>query len=68
MERFGRRTPLIIGGLWQSAWLFVYAIAGTVRDPLTDQGIGKREFFRFETFRALSTFRSVLISILLWQS
>ncbi|GAA5998918.1 hypothetical protein JCM5350_005490 [Sporobolomyces pararoseus] len=41
MERFGRRTPLIIGGLWQSAWLFVYAIAGTVRDPLTDQGIGK---------------------------
>lgn len=43
MERFGRRTPLIIGGLWQSAWLFVYAIAGTVRDPLTDQGIGKRE-------------------------
>ncbi|GAA5887468.1 hypothetical protein JCM16303_003426 [Sporobolomyces ruberrimus] len=41
MERFGRRTPLIIGGLWQSGWLFVYAIAGTVRDPLTDQGIGK---------------------------
>ncbi|GAA5914769.1 sugar porter family MFS transporter [Sporobolomyces salmoneus] len=41
MERFGRRTPLIIGGLWQSAWLFVYAIAGTVRDPITDQGIGK---------------------------
>jgi len=43
MERFGRRTPLIIGGLWQSAWLFVYGAAGTARDPLTDQGIGKRE-------------------------
>ncbi|GAA5825400.1 hypothetical protein JCM5353_003617 [Sporobolomyces roseus] len=41
MERFGRRTPLIIGGLWQSAWLFVYGAAGTARDPLTDQGIGK---------------------------
>ncbi|GAA5928840.1 sugar porter family MFS transporter [Sporobolomyces koalae] len=41
MERFGRRTPLIIGGLWQSAWLFVYAAAGTARDPLVDKGIGK---------------------------
>ncbi|KAL7412749.1 general substrate transporter [Mrakia frigida] len=41
LERFGRRKPLIIGGLWQSGWLFVYAIAGTIRDPLNDQGIGK---------------------------
>ena len=43
MERFGRRNPLIIGGIWCSAWLFVYGAAGTARDPLTDQGIGKRE-------------------------
>lgn len=41
MERFGRRVPLIIGGLWQSFWLFVFAAAGTAKDPTTDQGIGK---------------------------
>lgn len=40
MERFGRRWPLIIGGLWQSAWLFVFAAAGTARDPETNQNIG----------------------------
>lgn len=43
MERFGRRRPLIIGGLWQSAWLFIFAAAGTAKDPTTDKGIGKRE-------------------------
>ncbi|TFK80912.1 general substrate transporter [Polyporus arcularius HHB13444] len=41
MERFGRRYPLIIGGVWQSIWLFVFAAAGTARDPTTDKGIGK---------------------------
>lgn len=41
MERFGRRIPLMVGGIWQSAWLIVYATAGTVRDPQTDEGIGK---------------------------
>ncbi|GAA5867215.1 hypothetical protein JCM8547_003121 [Rhodosporidiobolus lusitaniae] len=41
MERFGRRRPLIIGGLWQSAWLIVYATAGTVKDPQEDEAIGK---------------------------
>lgn len=40
MEKFGRRRPLIIGGLWQSAWLFVFAIAGTVKDPAQSQNIG----------------------------
>jgi SP family sugar:H+ symporter-like MFS transporter len=40
MERFGRRRPLIIGGLWQSAWLFVFAAAGTAGDPETES-IGK---------------------------
>ncbi|EJT97364.1 general substrate transporter [Dacryopinax primogenitus] len=33
MERFGRRWPLIIGGAWQSAWLFVFAAAGTAASP-----------------------------------
>ena len=28
MEKFGRRLPLIYGGLWQAAWLFVFAAAG----------------------------------------
>ncbi|KAH6905226.1 general substrate transporter [Coprinopsis sp. MPI-PUGE-AT-0042] len=41
MERFGRRLPLIFGGIWQSIWLFVFAAAGTARDPSIDQGIGK---------------------------
>jgi SP family sugar:H+ symporter-like MFS transporter len=41
--QFGRRIPLIIGGIWQSAWLFVFAAAGTARDPRLpeNQGIGK---------------------------
>ncbi|KAH6901496.1 monosaccharide transporter [Coprinopsis sp. MPI-PUGE-AT-0042] len=41
MERFGRRLPLILGGIWQSFWLFVFAAAGTARDPSTDPAIGK---------------------------
>jgi SP family sugar:H+ symporter-like MFS transporter len=40
MERFGRRWPLIIGGLWQSIWLFVFASVGTAKDPATDPAIG----------------------------
>ncbi|EPS96784.1 hypothetical protein FOMPIDRAFT_1053016 [Fomitopsis schrenkii] len=41
METYGRRMPLIIGGIWQSIWLFVFAAAGTAKDPSTDEGIGK---------------------------
>jgi len=41
MEKFGRRRPLIVGGLWQSAWLFVFASAGTAKDPTTNPNIGK---------------------------
>ncbi|ETW76473.1 MFS sugar transporter [Heterobasidion irregulare TC 32-1] len=41
MERFGRRGPLIVGGLWQSAWLFVFAAAGTAKVPSENPGIGK---------------------------
>ncbi|KAI6001950.1 general substrate transporter [Pisolithus albus] len=41
MERFGRRLPLICGGVWQSVWLFVFASAGTAVDPTTHAGIGK---------------------------
>ena len=40
MERFGRRRPLIFGGLWQSAWLFVFAAAGTAIDPAGSKAIG----------------------------
>ncbi|KAM0747646.1 hypothetical protein T439DRAFT_93472 [Meredithblackwellia eburnea MCA 4105] len=40
MERFGRRVPLIIGGVWQSMWLFVFAAAGTAKDPQNDKNIG----------------------------
>ncbi|KAI0820915.1 general substrate transporter [Trametes gibbosa] len=41
MEKFGRRMPLIIGGIWQSIWLFIFAAAGTAKDPTKDEGIGK---------------------------
>jgi hypothetical protein len=41
--QFGRRWPLIIGGIWQSIWLFVFAAAGTARDPTVDGNIGARE-------------------------
>ncbi|KAH9850449.1 general substrate transporter [Lenzites betulinus] len=40
MEKFGRRMPLIIGGIWQSIWLFVFAAAGTAKDPTQDKAIG----------------------------
>ncbi|KAI0781709.1 general substrate transporter [Irpex lacteus] len=40
MERFGRRMPLILGGIWQSAWLFVFAAAGTAKDPQSNKNIG----------------------------
>ncbi|EJC99120.1 general substrate transporter [Fomitiporia mediterranea MF3/22] len=41
MERYGRRIPLIVGGLWQSAWLFVFAAAGTAKNPRDNPEIGK---------------------------
>ncbi|KAF3938741.1 hypothetical protein ABW19_dt0206680 [Dactylella cylindrospora] len=33
IERYGRRKPLIIGGLWQCAWLIVFAVVGSEGDP-----------------------------------
>ncbi|KAH9946744.1 general substrate transporter [Amylocystis lapponica] len=41
MEKFGRRLPLIVGGVWQSVWLFVFAAAGTAKDPTSNPNIGK---------------------------
>ncbi|KAK6359213.1 hexose transporter hxt1 [Orbilia brochopaga] len=32
IERYGRRRPLIIGGLWQCAWLIVFAAVGSEAD------------------------------------
>ncbi|BGP16183.1 hypothetical protein JCM10213_001399 [Rhodosporidiobolus nylandii] len=40
MERFGRRIPLIIGGVWQGIWLIIYGAAGTAKDPAEDKSIG----------------------------
>jgi hypothetical protein len=55
--QFGRRKPLIIGGLWQSAWLFVFAAAGTAGDPENDKKIGQRERLvsYFRGFQDLTT-------------
>lgn len=33
VEKFGRRGPLIIGALWQAAWLAVFASMGTALNP-----------------------------------
>ncbi|KAF8225461.1 hypothetical protein L208DRAFT_1425435 [Tricholoma matsutake] len=41
MQRYGRRIPLIVGGLWQSTWLFVFATAGTLKVPQDNPAIGK---------------------------
>ncbi|KAF9265008.1 general substrate transporter [Marasmius fiardii PR-910] len=41
MEKYGRRIPLIVGGVWQSLWLFVFAAAGTaVSNPQDNHTIG----------------------------
>lgn len=39
--QYGRRIPLMLGGVWQSAWLFVFAAAGTAKVPQNNPGIGK---------------------------
>ncbi|KAJ9113075.1 hypothetical protein QFC20_001962 [Naganishia adeliensis] len=41
MGRFGRRWPLIIGGIWQAAWLFVFAGVGTAKNPEENETAGK---------------------------
>jgi len=33
IERVGRRIPLVVGGLWQAAWLLIFAVIGIVRPP-----------------------------------
>lgn len=33
IERLGRRKPLWFGGLWQAAWLLIFAVIGIVRPP-----------------------------------
>lgn len=40
VEKFGRRWPLMIGGLWQAAWMIVFASAGVAMDPNTDSRAG----------------------------
>ncbi|ELU42890.1 monosaccharide transporter [Rhizoctonia solani AG-1 IA] len=42
-NQFGRRVPLMVGGVWQAIWLFIFAAAGTARDPTLpeNQNIGK---------------------------
>ena len=35
VEHFGRRKPLIFGGIWQCGWLIVFAAVGSQLDPNT---------------------------------
>lgn len=39
-ERVGRRWPLFLGALWQTAWLLVFASVGTAIDPAESQAVG----------------------------
>ena len=41
IERVGRRTPMVFGALWQSAWLLIFAAVGVARPPTeyTSSGI-----------------------------
>ena len=39
IERFGRRKPLIFGGLWQMGWLVIFGVVGSQCDP-NDAKIG----------------------------
>jgi len=41
MEKFGRRWPLMVGGVWQGAWLLVFASVGTAVDPAETRWAGQ---------------------------
>ena len=57
--QFGRRIPLIVGGAWQSAWLFVFAAAGTSVNPTDNKNIGICTRSSLESpFRTLMLFSS----------
>lgn len=40
VEKFGRRWPLFIGALWQSAWLLIFASVGTAINPEENRAVG----------------------------
>ncbi|KAF8429595.1 general substrate transporter [Tirmania nivea] len=40
IERFGRRKPLLAGGIWQVIWLLVFGSVGTVYNPMTNKAVG----------------------------
>ncbi|KAK4120325.1 general substrate transporter [Parathielavia appendiculata] len=40
VERFGRRIPLLVGALWQAAWLAVFSSMGTALNPEDNQTSG----------------------------
>jgi len=40
VERFGRRMPLFLGGLWQCAWLVIFAAIGTALPPTENRAAG----------------------------
>ncbi|KAK4656458.1 hexose transporter hxt5 [Podospora pseudocomata] len=40
VEKYGRRWPLLIGAIWQAAWLAVFASMGTALDPENNRTSG----------------------------
>jgi SP family sugar:H+ symporter-like MFS transporter len=61
MQKFGRRWPLIIGGLWMSIWLFVFASVGVSRDVENDKTAGTRAYDMF----AGNTHTHVVLSVMI---
>jgi SP family sugar:H+ symporter-like MFS transporter len=33
IEKYGRRRPLIFGGVWQMIWLIIFGVIGSTKDP-----------------------------------
>lgn len=40
VEKFGRRNPLVIGGIWQSIWMLIFASVGTGMKPESNKSAG----------------------------
>ncbi|KAH9891441.1 general substrate transporter [Xylariomycetidae sp. FL2044] len=40
VEKYGRRWPLFLGALWQTVWLLVFAVVGTVLPPADNPASG----------------------------
>lgn len=40
VEKYGRRWPMIIGGIWQGVWMLIFAAIGTALPPEQNSAAG----------------------------